>query len=41
VEKTNRYYQQYSDKLDKGQTPLPDFTLQEMCSFLAIIVQMD
>jgi hypothetical protein len=27
--------------LDKGQTPLPDVTAQEMYMFLAIIVYMD
>jgi len=31
----------YLNMLDKGQTPLPDVTAQEMCMFLAIIVYMD
>jgi len=37
---TNRYYHQYLDTLDEGQFPLPDMTVQNMCLFLAIIVQM-
>jgi len=28
------------DTLDKGKSPLPDVTIQEMCSFLAIIVHI-
>jgi hypothetical protein len=40
VVETNRYYHQYLDTLDKGQSVLPDMTVQEMCSFLAIILQM-
>jgi hypothetical protein len=37
VEET--YFHQYRDTLDKGQSPLPNKTLQEMCLFLAIIAQ--
>ena len=40
VEETNRYYHQYLDTLDEERSPLPDVTVQEMCLFLAIIVQM-
>jgi hypothetical protein len=40
VEETNRYYWIYFDTLDKGWSPLPDVAIQEMYSFLAIIVQM-
>jgi len=40
VEETNRHYWIYFDTLDKGWSPLPDVTIQEMYSFLAIIVQM-
>jgi len=37
MEETNRYRHQYLDTLDKGQSPLSDVTVQEMCLFLAII----
>jgi hypothetical protein len=37
---THRYYHQYLDSLDDGWTPLPDVTLKEMYSFLALILQM-
>jgi len=37
VEETNRCHHQYLDTLDKGESPLPDVTLQEMCLFVAII----
>jgi hypothetical protein len=37
VEETNRYHHQHLDTLDKGQSPLPDVNVQEMCLFLAII----
>jgi len=37
VEETNRYHHQYLDTLDKGQSLLPDVTVQEMCLFLAVI----
>jgi len=37
VEETNRYHHQYLVTLDKGQSLLPDVTVQEMCLFLAII----
>ena len=40
VEETNRYYHQYVDALDEGQTLLPDMTVQETCLFLVIILQM-
>jgi len=40
VEETNRYYHQYFDTLGDGQSPLPDMTVQEMCLFLVIVVQM-
>jgi len=40
VEETNRYYHQYLDTLDKGRSQLPDVTVQEMCLFWAITVQM-
>jgi len=40
LEETNRYYHYYWDKLDKAWSPLPDMTVQDMCLFLAIIVQM-
>ena len=40
MEETNRYYHQYLDALDEGQSPLPDMTIQETCLFLAIILQM-
>jgi hypothetical protein len=40
VEETNRYYHQYLGTLDKEWSPLPDVTAQEMCLFVAIIVQM-
>jgi len=36
VEETNRYHHQYLDTLDKGQSLLPDVTVQEMFLFLAI-----
>ena len=36
----NRHYHQYLDTLDEERSPLPDVTVQEMCLFLAIIVQM-
>jgi hypothetical protein len=39
VEETSRYYHQYLDTLD-GQSTLPGMTVQEICLFLAIIVQM-
>jgi hypothetical protein len=38
VEETNKYYQQYFDIPDRGQSPLPHVTIQKICSFLAIIV---
>jgi hypothetical protein len=37
VEETNRYHHEYLDTLDKGQSPLLDVTVQEICLFLAII----
>jgi hypothetical protein len=37
VEETNRCYYHYLDTLDKGKSPLPDMTVQEMCLFVAII----
>jgi hypothetical protein len=40
VVETNRYYHQYRDSLDDGQSPLPDLTVQEMYSLLALILQM-
>jgi hypothetical protein len=40
VVQTNRYYYQYLDSLDDGWSPLPDMTLQEMYSFLVLILQM-
>jgi hypothetical protein len=40
VVETNRYYRQYLDTLKKRRSPLPDVTMQEMYSFLAIILQM-
>jgi len=40
VEETNRYYHQYLGTLDKEWSPLTDVTVQEMCFFVAIIVQM-
>jgi len=40
VEETNRYYHQYLHALDKGQSPLPDMTVQKTCLFLAVILQM-
>jgi len=40
VEETNRYYHQYFNTLDEGHSPLPDMTVQEMCLFLATVVQM-
>jgi hypothetical protein len=30
VAEANRYYYQYLDTLDDGQSPLPDMTIQEM-----------
>jgi hypothetical protein len=39
VEETNINYQQYLDTQDEGRSPLPDGNVQEMYSFLAIIVQ--
>ena len=39
LEETNRY-QQYWDTLDEGQSPFPGTTLQDMCLFWGIIVQM-
>jgi hypothetical protein len=38
---TNRYYHQCLDSLDDGWSPLPDMTLKEMYSFLALILQME
>jgi hypothetical protein len=38
VVEAKRHYHQYLDTLDKGWSPLPDMTVQEM--FLAIILQM-
>jgi hypothetical protein len=40
VVETNRYYCQYLDSLDERQSTLLDMTLQEMHSFLGIILQM-
>jgi hypothetical protein len=40
VVETNRYYHQYLDSLNDGRSPLPDVTLKEMFSFLALILQM-
>lgn len=40
VEETNRYYHQYLDTLDEWQSPLPYMTVQKMCLFLVIIVQV-
>jgi hypothetical protein len=40
VEETNRYYRQYLDTLDEEWSPLPEVTVQEMCLFAAIVVQM-
>jgi hypothetical protein len=40
LEETNRYYHQYLDTLDEGWSPLTHVTVQEICLFLAIIVQM-
>jgi hypothetical protein len=37
VEETNRYYHRYLDTLDKGQSQLPDVTVQEMCLFWAFL----
>jgi hypothetical protein len=31
LEETNRYYHQYWDTLDEGQSPLPDMIVQDMC----------
>jgi len=39
VEETNGYHQ-YLVTLDKGRSPLPDVTVQEMSLFLTIIVRM-
>ena len=40
VEETNRYYHQYLDALDEGHSSLPGITVQEMCLFLAITLQI-
>jgi hypothetical protein len=40
VEETSRYYHQYLDMVDEGWSPMPDVTVQVMCLFLAIIVQV-
>jgi hypothetical protein len=40
LEETNRYYHQYWDTLDEGRSPLHEMTVQDMCLFLAIILQM-
>jgi hypothetical protein len=40
VVQTNRYYYKYLDSLDDGWSSLPDVILQEMYSFLALILQM-
>ena len=40
VEETNRHYHQYLGTLNEERSQLPDVTVQEMCLFLAIIVQM-
>jgi hypothetical protein len=40
IEETNRYYDQHLDMIDKGHTLLLNMTLQEMCLFLSIILQM-
>jgi hypothetical protein len=40
VEETKRYYHQCLDALDEGQSPLSDMTVQEMCLFLAVTLQM-
>jgi hypothetical protein len=37
---SSRYYHQYLDILDEGQSPLPDVIVQEMYLFLAIFVRM-
>jgi hypothetical protein len=41
VEEAKRYYQKYLDILNGGQSPLPNVTIQEKYSFLAITVQME
>jgi hypothetical protein len=38
VEEPNWYYYQYLDALDEGQSPLPEATIQEMYSCLALKV---
>jgi hypothetical protein len=40
VEETIRYYHQYFDAVNEGQSPLPDMTVQELCLFWAITLQM-
>jgi len=40
VLETNRYYQDYIDRLDDGHCPEPDVTEAEMFVFLALTVQM-
>jgi hypothetical protein len=40
VVETNRFYNQYLDSLNDIWSPLPDMTLKEMYSFLALILQM-
>jgi len=40
VVKTNRYYQDYIDRLDDGPSPEPDVTEAEMFVFLALTIQM-
>ena len=37
---TNRYYQDYIDRLDDGPSPEPDVTEAEMFVFLALTIQM-
>jgi len=40
VVETNRYYQDYIDRLDNGPSPEPDVTEAEMFVFLALTIQM-
>jgi hypothetical protein len=40
VEETNRYYNEYLNKLEDGPSPRPDVTDSEMFLFLGIIIQM-
>jgi len=40
VVETNRYYQDYIDRLDDGPSPEPDVTEAEMFVFRALTIQM-